>query len=377
MGWGRAAAVGTAVVLMAGGAAGCTGGTGGKGDGGSPSGAAKPSVPPPPPLVIAQADAEKVFGRFEWERRTPAGWKETDATSQVATGPLLAEWKAKASIRTLRNTPGTEPDSTGLVNPSFVIPAERDQPSYPRYFVVFSKANGWENGPATAVHYFQQEAPGGEWKAAVETWVAMEAPAPLESTSVSRFAWTTVQLRPTPVAAAGRDAAGAAVLSPTAEADRAVCGRFADYTSFTTPDEPESDAFAPGPLTGEMVAKLAAKAKEPELKNLLTYTFEHEVSGPALPVLKTAGGSSLVACPLTRTQKTRGKESTVTFTFGEGSDDSALLGAKDKKWRSADAKQSLTALIELPAAASPGPAQVVACNCLDPQLLEITGKRAG
>ncbi|MFE7181858.1 hypothetical protein [Streptomyces erythrochromogenes] len=78
-----------------------------------------------------------------------------------------------------------------------MIPAGRDQPSYPRFFVVFSKANGWENGPSTAVHHFQQEAPGGEWKAAVETWVAMEAPVPLESTSVTRFAWTTVQLRPT------------------------------------------------------------------------------------------------------------------------------------------------------------------------------------
>ncbi|MFF9978977.1 hypothetical protein [Streptomyces erythrochromogenes] len=374
MGWGRAAAVGTAVVLMAGGAAGCTGG---KDGGGPPATAAKPSVPPPLPPVIAQAEAEKVFGRFERERRTPAGWKATDDTSRVATGPLLAEWKAKASLRTLRDTPGSQPDSTGLVKPSFVIPAERDQPSYPRFFVVFSKANGWENGPATAVHYFQQEAPGGEWKAAVETWVAMEAPVPLESTSVTRFAWTTVQLRPTPVAAAGRDATGAAVLSPTAEADREVCGRFADYTSFTTPDEPESDAFAPGPLTGEMVAKLAEKAKQPALKNLITYTFEHEVSGPALPVLKTANGSSLVACPLTRTQKTRGKATTVTFTFGEDSDDSALLGAKGKEWRSADAKQSLTALIELPAASSPGPAQVAACNCLDPQLLEITGKRAG
>ncbi|MFD9078554.1 hypothetical protein ACFYYM_08630 [Streptomyces erythrochromogenes] len=103
-------------------------------------------------------------------------------------------------------------------------------------------------------------------------------------------------------------------------------------------DRRQSDAFAPGPLTGEMVAKLA----------------EEE----------------------TRTQKTRGKDTTVTFTFGEGSDDSALLGAKGKEWRSADAKQSLTALIELPAASSPGPARVAACNCLDPQLLEITGKRA-
>ncbi|MFI1279652.1 hypothetical protein ACH4U5_02625 [Streptomyces sp. NPDC020858] len=54
---------------------------------------------------------------------------------------------------------------------------------------MFSKASGREDGQATAVHYFLQEAPGGEWKAAVETWVTMAASVPLESENVSRFAW--------------------------------------------------------------------------------------------------------------------------------------------------------------------------------------------
>ncbi|MER6450852.1 hypothetical protein DEJ51_34275 [Streptomyces venezuelae] len=39
--------------------------------------------------------------------------------------------------------------------------------------------------------------------------------------------------------------------SPTADTDRGACGRFADHLSFTTPDrEPQSEEFAPGPLTG-------------------------------------------------------------------------------------------------------------------------------
>ncbi|MFD5623923.1 hypothetical protein [Streptomyces yangpuensis] len=371
MGWGRAAAVGAVAVLLAGGAAGCTGG---KGSGGSPAEAAKPSVPAPPPLVIPQAEAEKVFSRFERERRTPVAWKRADSTAQVTTGPLLAEWRATAAVRALRDTSAA--GSTGLVNPAFVIPAERDQPSYPRFFVVFSKSIGREDGQATAVHYFTQEAADGEWKAAVETWVATQASVALDSDSVGRFAGTAVRLRKTPVAAAGRDATGAAVLSPTPEADRAVCGRFADYTSFTTPDEPESKEFAPGPLTDEMIGKLAAKPNLPGFKSLITIAFEHEVTGPPLPVLKLDNGSSLVACPLTRTEKTRGKNSTVTFTFNDDSDHSALLDAKGKEWRSTDAKLSLTALIELPPAGAPGPPEVAACNCLDPQLLEISGKRA-
>ncbi|WP_328787051.1 hypothetical protein [Streptomyces sp. NBC_00273] len=375
MGWDRGIAVAAAVVLVAAGAAGCTGTSAGKTAGTTPAAeATRPSAPPAPPLVIAQAEAEKVFSRFEWERRTPAGWKPADGMANVATGPLLAEWKANAAIRALRNWPGTS--TTSLVKPSFVIPAERDQPSHPRFFVALSKANGWEDGPATAVHYFVQEAPGGEWKAAVETWMATAAPASPESESVARFAATTVQLRKTPVAAAGRDAAGAAVLSPTADADRTVCGRFADYTSFTTPDKPENEHFAPGPLTDEMIGKLAEMPKAPELNGLARYSFEHEVTGPRLPVLKLDNGASLVACPLLRTEEVRGKSATVSFTFDEDSERGALLNTKGKKWRSSDAKLSLTALIEVPPAGDSGPAQMAACNCLEPQLLEISGKRA-
>ncbi|MFF2788810.1 hypothetical protein ACFVT6_18895 [Streptomyces sp. NPDC058049] len=324
--------------------------------------------------MITQAEAEKVFSQFERERRTPAQWKSADGLAKVATDPLLTGWKAAAVLRAAQKD--TISSVSALMEPAFAIPAERDQPSYPRSFVVFSKASGRESGQATAVHYFAQEAPGGEWKAAVETWVATAAAVPLDTENVGKFAGLSVQLRKTAVGAVGRDAAGAASLSPTADADRAVCGRFADYMSFTTPDEPESEQFAPGPLTDGMVRELGERTKAPKLKGLVTYTFAHEVTGPQLPVLKLDNGTSLVACPLLRTEKVRGKDAMVTFTFAEKSDSSALLDAKGKKWRSSDAELGLTALIELPPAGTPGPAQVASCNCLEAQLLAVTGKRA-
>ncbi|MET9689618.1 hypothetical protein ABZY81_14230 [Streptomyces sp. NPDC006514] len=378
MGWIRGAAVGAGVVLVAAGAAGCAGGSGSGGSGGpsaTATAAAKPSVAPPPPLVITQAEAEKVFNQFEWERRTPAQWKSADGLAKVATGPLLTGWRATAALTAAQKD--TVGSVSALTEPTFAIPAERDQPSYPRSFVVFSKASGRESGQATAVDYFVQEAPGGEWKAAVETWVATAAPVPLDTENVVKFTGLSVQLRKTAVGAVGRDAAGAAALSATADADRAVCDRFADYMSFTTPDEPEDDRFAPGPMTDGAVKELGEKAKGPKLKGLLTYAFEHEVTGPQLPVLKLDNGTSLVACPLLRTEKVRGTDSTVTFSMSDGSDYSALLDAKDKRWRSSDAQLSLTALIELPPAGTPGPAQVASCNCVKPQLLEVTAKRAG
>ncbi|MFG2236335.1 hypothetical protein ACGFNX_41205 [Streptomyces sp. NPDC048723] len=70
---------------------------------------------------------------------------------------------------------------------------------------------------------------------------ALAAPVALSADAASQFAELVVQVRKTRVAAVSRDAAGAAVLSPTAVADggacgRGACGRFADYLSFTTPD---------------------------------------------------------------------------------------------------------------------------------------------
>ncbi|WP_412079620.1 hypothetical protein ACLF6K_39555 (plasmid) [Streptomyces xanthophaeus] len=368
----RGVAVGVAVVVMVAGVAGCDGG-GGKG--GQSGAAAKPAAEAPQPLVITQAEAEKVFSRYEWERRSSMGWKESEGIAKVVTGPLMAERKADAALRAIQGD--LQGAVAGLVNPAFAIPAERDQPSYPRSFAVFSKANGREDGPATAVHYFVQEAPGGEWKAAVETWVATAASVPLEAGDVSPFAGLAVQLRKTPVAAVSRDAAGAAVLSPTAEADRGACGRFADYLSFTTTDaEPQSAEFAQGPLTAGAIGELKAKAEHPGLKGLVRYTYKHEVTGPQLPVLKLDNGTSLVACTLLRSEHVEGKAGTVSFTFDEDSGHSTLLDAKGKRWRSSDAKLSLTAVIEVPAAGGPGQAEVAACNCRRPQLLEATGKIA-
>ncbi|WP_374772414.1 hypothetical protein OG756_04025 [Streptomyces sp. NBC_01310] len=211
----------------------------------------------------------------------------------------------------------------------------------------------------------------------METWVTMAASVPLESENVSRFAWTAVQLRKTPVGAVSRDATGAAVLSPTAEADRTACGRLADSMSFTTPDEPESEAFAPGPLTDEVVWDgnwARGAGAEAQRAGHLHVQARGDRSAAARA---EAGQRDLTGClsaPAHGEGEGQGGDGLVQLQ--RQVDQGALLDAKGKWWRSSDARLSLTALIELPAAATPGPAQVAACNCLDPQLLEVTGERA-
>ncbi|MFJ3927756.1 hypothetical protein [Streptomyces sp. NPDC090022] len=165
------------------GVAGCRGGSGGGG------GAAKPSVAAAPALVITQAEAEKVFSAYEWERRTAADWKDAESVVRVTTGALWAERKADAALR--RATGDHSRRVAGLVAPSFAV---------------FSKPEWRDDGQATAV----------------ESWLPMAEPVLLDSGDVWPFAGVKVQVRAAPVAAVRRDAAGAAVLSPTAAADGGV-----------------------------------------------------------------------------------------------------------------------------------------------------------
>ncbi|MET9962975.1 hypothetical protein ABZ128_28575 [Streptomyces sp. NPDC006326] len=334
--------------------------------------AASPSAPaaaPVVPTVIGKEQAEKVFNQYVWEHNASMDRRDGAAIAKVETGALLARSLANLEVAKARGSAGLE---RTFVKPEFFIPAERDQPGYPRSFAVFSRGySNLHNERAAAVHYFVQEVPGGEWKAAARSWT-YDKPltAQFDDTSyvVDGFA-----VRDKEIAAVRRDAAGAPALSPTAAEDRTVCGRYAEYLSFRAPNgEPESEHFVPGELTSDVV-----KAYNEDYPNLTlvrrSFAFE-AAAGPELPVLKLADGRSLVTCSFVRTDHWEGKvERAAIFKYGTGNpsaDTDALLGGGHKWWKSTDVRRSVTATLEVPAQ---GPADVVGCNCFTAPVLSAEG----
>ncbi|WP_405922364.1 hypothetical protein [Streptomyces sp. NBC_00122] len=116
------------------------------------------------------------------------------------------------------------------------------------------------------------------------------------------------EVRDKPIAAPVREASGAVALSPTAAEARGACGRYAQYLSFTAPNEvPESEHFTPGKLTSEVVASYNNEDKRQEWKGLIRQSYAFEVAGAELPVLRLADGKSLVTCTFVRTDHWEGK----------------------------------------------------------------------
>uniref|UniRef100_A0AAU2JNU4 DUF8094 domain-containing protein n=1 Tax=Streptomyces sp. NBC_00049 TaxID=2903617 RepID=A0AAU2JNU4_9ACTN len=314
------------------------------------------SAVPAVPLVIGKEQAEKVFGQYVWERRSAVDRREATGLDTVETGPLLAE--SLAWIEVLRTRSSDEGWSASFGKPEFLIPAEKDQPGYPRSFVTVSRNfAGTDQQRAGAVHYFVQEAPGAEWKATALSWVN-ERPAvagkAVVSNEVNRFV-----LRDKEIAAVGRDAAGAVTLSSTAGEDRKVCGRYAQYMSFTAPDgEPESEHFVPGALTTEVVKAYNVAFDHLEL---VRKRYAFEVTGTELPVMRLADGKSLVTCSFVRTDHWKGKNATFTYGTRNLGDVAALIGGGDKWWRDTVVRRSVTVTFEV---APQGPADVVGSNAL-------------
>ncbi|OEJ30082.1 hypothetical protein [Streptomyces subrutilus] len=332
---------------------------------------AMPPAPAAPtaPLVIDREQAEKVFNTYTWEQsqfRKPGG---QDGIASVATDPLLSEYRARFGIP---DYPGMGP--VPRYRPEYLIPAERDQPGYPRWFVVISRDTyGQKAERAAGMTYFAQAEPGGQWKAAVMTW-ADDKPArqlqtgEFEDRAYEKFGF---EVRDKEISAVTRDAAGAPVLSPTAGEDRQACRRYADYLSFTAPNgEPESDYFAPGELTSDVVE--AYNHPENELGGVRR-TFDLEVTGLEMPVLRLTDGKSLVTCSFIRTDRWQGKSgvsSYYTFWYGKDNPRDALLGGGNKRWLNTKVRLSMTVTFEV---APPGKTEVVGCNCLEPALLSAEG----
>lgn len=325
---------------------------------------AGPSVAPVP-MVIGQEQAGAVFSRYSWERRESVTRRDREGLAAVETGPLLAQNQAWVDLLKARARDAGWVDSFG--RPEFLVPAEKDQQGYPRSFAVLSREfAGQPQNRSSSVHYFVQDAPGGEWKAAAMSWVndRAVAPDPARTNEIGGF-----RLRDKEIAPPVRDAGGAVALSPTAAADREVCGRYAKYMSFSVPGgEPKSEHFVAGELTGGVVDTYNVRGEKPER---VDKRVSLEVVGGELPVLRLADGKSLVTCTFVRTDVWTGRK--VVFKYGGSSlsDVGAVIGGMDAWWRDSTVRRSVTVAFEVPAGG--GPAEVVGSNALEAPVLSAEG----
>ncbi|MFF3212556.1 hypothetical protein ACFYYB_18035 [Streptomyces sp. NPDC002886] len=315
--------------------------------------------------MISVADAEKVFNNYGWANSVAEGKADFAAISRIQTGALLQETKARHERKNLHAI--VTGGDTDFARPVFVIPTEREQPRYPRSFVVFSKAHYFEEDRATAVHHFVQDGPGGAWKAAAASWV-FGAPVKADAPPARFLERKELLMREKEIAAPSTEVVAGAVLSSRADEARKACGRYGDYLSFTAPHgERESEYFMPGSRTGGVVD--AYNAKDALVDGLVRDTFAYAPTGGDLPVVRLAGGASLVTCTYVMSEHSENKPGTRWFAFKKGSDVERMLGGS-RHWTVADRNWAVTAVIEVPAR---GAADVVTVNSRGAELLSAQG----
>ncbi|GHD78248.1 hypothetical protein GCM10010317_097280 [Streptomyces mirabilis] len=343
----------------------CTGASSDRSDGRpAPSAISRP--------VIDRAEAKEVFAAYDRTNARADTAMDDAAQGQVQTGVLLKESLAAYQVH---RKAGTKDEVAHLVRPKFLIPSEKADAGFPRFFAVLSKWKGQEKDRSSQLFYFAQTQPGGPWKATASIWALTEplkkpsatdpAPGPT-STEKGR---TIVRMKPKQLPALRRNPDDTVQLSPTGSAERSVCGAFADYLTFDPPQGKLADRrFARGPMTSDLVKFFNGWA-DPELERSLSY----RPAGTALPVLRLDSGSSLVACTLQQTHRVAGVGASGTVVFEKDSDTQIMLGG-GPEWREATSISSMTVLLEVPAKAGAA-ATVLSCDCYDPTLLSATGVR--
>ncbi|MCX5405406.1 hypothetical protein OHA37_16105 [Streptomyces sp. NBC_00335] len=315
--------------------------------------------------MISVADAEKVFNHFGWANSVAEGKADFAAISKIQTGALLEESKARHARKNLHSI--VRDGDTDFARPVFVIPTEREQPGYPRSFVVFSKVDAYVEDRATAVHHFVQDGPGGAWKAAATSWV-YGGPVKAGASPARYLEGKNLLMREKGIEAPATEVVAGAVFSSRAAEDRKACGRYGDYLSFTAPNgERASEHFVQGPLTGGVVD--AYNARDELVDGLVRNSLAYAPTGGDLPVVRLAGGASLVTCTYVMTEHSENKPGTRWFAFKKGSDVERMLGGS-RHWTVADRRWSVTAVIEVPAQ---GPADVVTVNSRGAELLSAKG----
>ncbi|MFE4259882.1 hypothetical protein [Streptomyces sp. NPDC056883] len=321
--------------------------------------------------MLTEAQAKEVFEKYVQENAAADAKGDAEAIARVEGGRLLEESRASAR---LHQAAGTKDTSVRYVQPTFLIPPVVEGAPAPRGFAVLSKREGAETDRSSVLHYFTRAGDGGDagdgkdWKAVVATWVVTVPPPadPSPSPTVSPKDGV-IKVRPKVLPEPARGAGGSVELSPTATADTAVCGRYADYLSFTAPSgKPDTPYFEPGDFTGKMVDHFNGWNQEK-----LQRSFSYRPVGEELPVFRLKDGGSLVTCTLEGTYRDRGRTVENWITFDAKSDSEALLGGGRRKWASVEEVWSVTAVVEVPQGG--GPATVLSTDAYDATKLSVKG----
>ncbi|MFH8387798.1 hypothetical protein ACH4E7_44160 [Kitasatospora sp. NPDC018058] len=350
-----------AAALLAMGVAGCSSGSGSGASAGSSvsgtSGSGTTSATP----SFTEAQAQEVFERYVKERQAATEKGDAEALARVEDGQLLKENRATAQ---LHQANGTKNEPIRPVRPVYLIP--QTDSGEPQSFAVLNKTEGRETDRSSTLTYFTRDRAGGEWKAVVATWVVTEAPpttAPTEAPSSTPVPGQR-SVRPKVMPALARGTSGGVELSPTAETDTAVCGRYAQYLSFTVPaGKPESADFERGDFTNGLVDYFNGWDQK-----VLERSLSFRSLTNALPTFRLKDGGSLVTCTLEGTYRDRGR--TPADWIKPGDDTDALLG-RGRKWSSIEEVWSAEAVVEVPQGGRP--ATVLSSEAYGATTLSVTG----
>ncbi|MFZ3497348.1 hypothetical protein ACODT5_29680 [Streptomyces sp. 5.8] len=343
--------------------AGCTGGGGAAESPGRASGSAATDAAPAPALT--QAQAKDVFERYLLAKGAAAEKGDVEAMAKVEGGRQLEESRAAARLNRIK---GTKATPVRYVLPTFLIPQAAGGAPASRGFAVLSKWEGRETDRSSLLHYFTRDGDGGEWKAVAATWVVtVPPPAGQAGEPAPSPKPGVIKVRPKVIPELARGAADSVELSPTATADTGVCGRYAEYLSFTAPaGKPDSPHFERGDFTGKLVDYFNGWDEK-----TLQRSFSYRPVGEELPVFRLKDGGSLVTCTLEGTYRDRGRTPKNSITFDADSDSEALLGGGGRKWASIEEVWSVTAVVEVPPGG--GPATVLSTDAYDAAKLSAKG----
>ncbi|MFI1060543.1 hypothetical protein ACH4TC_01460 [Streptomyces spororaveus] len=313
--------------------------------------------------ALSQSEAQKVFERYVQENAASDAKGDTEAIATVEGGRLLEESLAS---RRLHQAKGTKDTPVQYTKPVFLIPRPAKGATAPQGFAVLSKSDAQENNRTSVLHYFTRDKDSGDWKAVAASWVLTEPlPEPSEPTPTSSR--EIVMLRPKVMPSLAQDSSGVVELSTTSTADTGVCGRYAEYLTFTVPTgKPDSPNFE----RGEFTSKLVEFFNGWEAKSLQR-SLSFRPAGKELPVLRLKDGGSLVTCTLEGTYRDKGRTSADWIETNVGSDTEALLGGGTRKWASIEEVWSVTAVVEVPPGGSP--AAVLSANAYGATKLSVKG----
>ncbi|MFJ4680674.1 hypothetical protein [Kitasatospora sp. NPDC088783] len=356
-GW---SAMGAAALLTVG-VAGCSSGGGSGTSLASSAARASGSVTTSATPSFTEAQAQQVFERYVKERQAATEKGDSEALARVEDGQLLKENRATAQLHQVN---GTKDEPIRPVRPVYLIPQTGS--GEPQSFAVLNKTEGRETDRSSTLTFFTRDRVGGEWKAVVATWVVTEAPtttAPADAPSSTPAPGQRL-VRPKAMPALARGTFGGVELSPTAETDTGVCGRYAQYLSFTVPaGKPESADFERGDFTNGLVDYFNGW-DEKVLERSLSF---RSLTNP-LPTFRLKDGGSLVICTLEGTYRDRGR--TPANWIEPNGDTDALLG-RGRKWASIEEVWSVPAVVEVPQGG--GPATVLSSEAYGATKLSVTG----